>query len=429
MNDHHRAAPPGGEPPETLQIGSAEAGKPSYTLGWDWIDLHPELPDASVRVYRAIRMCILEKDPDRQIKLTDEEIGELTHRSRTSVWRAMKPLFALGLIEEVSTERRSVRVPGEAKPQVRTFRTLTVHDHPRGGYSSYEGPVNPFNVLKRVAAERAARERTRREARARETAAVPVADLQPQNDLRIVDNSGLVDRVADVQRQSDLHVVDNSSAVADLHKTGSTSATGPNQMWNAIEVTTYNQVVEVTGAPAPDPGPRTPSEHGTGDQLLDNAAGSGGYQGDHQTARVRVVHIGRDWLRPDSEVVDQLGLLLAIESDLTHAQAMTRAYKKLAEAVDPKLLDPQIADLRRSSLPPLTTAEARYRVERAAVEGLLLSAAEAAGVTIKIASETTSRSRAASPAGQGAGGDRRRAGGRGTGALGAQEPVADQRTG
>lgn len=136
--------------------GLARRGGPSWTWTWDFVDLSP-LPDQSVRVWRVIRMCLNDSkdaaDDDRLVTLTDEEIGVLadnngTPRSRWAVAKAMKPLFEMGLLEEAATERRSVRVPGHAKPQVRTIRHLRVHDEPPEGWAKYAGPVNPFEKLR-----------------------------------------------------------------------------------------------------------------------------------------------------------------------------------------------------------------------------------------------------------------------------------------
>src|SRR5881396_1324022 len=127
-------------------------GTPSHTTIFDWVDLSP-VSDGAARLHRILVSLTL-KDEDVDVYVTDEELGDLMGskdagdidpRSRWTIARYRKELEEIGALVQTSSERRSVTVPGESRPQVRTIRALRPINDPPAGYA---GRVNPFRVRK-----------------------------------------------------------------------------------------------------------------------------------------------------------------------------------------------------------------------------------------------------------------------------------------
>lgn len=172
----------------------------TYTTAWDWIDLS-DLPDHSVRILRILRMFVFEKDPSRRVRITQDEIAKLARRTESSVRRSMKPLYELGVLEQVEVVKRSVEVPGKNRPEIRTAVVYRLNDKPPAGYA---GPVNPFAELKRLRGEPVS---DRADVRAQSDQQVPDED-QPEQDV----SAGGTDRADLPQDGADLHEHD-----ADMH--------------------------------------------------------------------------------------------------------------------------------------------------------------------------------------------------------------------
>lgn len=155
MSDAAGDTPPDDEQPSTTTVVSGETeSSPSYTYVADWTWME-HVSDQAFRYYACVRSFIFDKQPTFEVQITDETAAKLLHRSVKSVARARKECVDKGLIEEVEIVQRSVAVPGQARREVRTYRTLRVHHQPRPGHV---GPVNCFDAKRRIEGEHKAKQ-------------------------------------------------------------------------------------------------------------------------------------------------------------------------------------------------------------------------------------------------------------------------------
>lgn len=124
-----------------------------YTKIRDWIALLPssELGDGAFRLYYVSRSVICENTksgaPTKAIiEITYEEYAAILGRSARTISRFAQELYAAGLWEEVERSHRSIKVPGKARPEVRTVLTIRVHDFPREPWT-FSGPSKTWDVL------------------------------------------------------------------------------------------------------------------------------------------------------------------------------------------------------------------------------------------------------------------------------------------
>lgn len=151
--------PPEGDQPGTNSLVSGDADdSPSYTYvaDWSWMT---HVSDQGFRYYACVRAFIFDKQATRQVSITDETVAELLHRSVKSVARARKECYDAGLIEELELVKRQIVVPGQARREVRTFRTLRVNHQPP---ADHVGPVNCFTEKRRIEGERQAKQHAAR---------------------------------------------------------------------------------------------------------------------------------------------------------------------------------------------------------------------------------------------------------------------------
>lgn len=155
----------------------------------DWIALaDPKiLPDPSVRLYWLLKSFIIDdkgQDGSRVVQIVQEDLARMLHRSVDSIQRALKPLYALGLVEDRERRKVSVQESGQKKPTVTTLLIMQINEaEPPPGYAGW---VRPFDARKDV---RAARDATK--------------------DARIAPGQS---DTASVRRQSDQEIVDNSAS-------------------------------------------------------------------------------------------------------------------------------------------------------------------------------------------------------------------------
>lgn len=129
----------------------------TWTNGmYDWIPLaDPKvLPDPSVRLYWVLKSFIIEskgQETDPVVQITQEDLAAMLHRSVDSVQRALKPLYAVGLIEDRERRKVSVREPGQAKPRVTTLLIMQVNEEPPADWAGW---LKPFTARKEVRATR-----------------------------------------------------------------------------------------------------------------------------------------------------------------------------------------------------------------------------------------------------------------------------------
>lgn len=145
-------APPSEQPVATRLVDNAAEPFP-YTKVRDWIALLPasELGDGAFRLYYLSRSVIWENVKGGAplkpvVEITYEEYATILGRSARTISRFAQDLFATGLWEEVERTHRSIKVPGKARPEVRTVLTVRVHDFPREPWT-YTGPVKTWDVL------------------------------------------------------------------------------------------------------------------------------------------------------------------------------------------------------------------------------------------------------------------------------------------
>lgn len=144
------------ELPVTTRLLDAEPEPFPYTKVRDWITLlsQVDLPDGAFRLYCVSRSVIWENSkggpPARPIiEISYEEYGLIMGRSAKTISRLAASLYAIGLWEEVERTSRSVRIPGKARPEVRTVLTIRVHDYPRDP-RNFEGPVKTWDKLSEI---------------------------------------------------------------------------------------------------------------------------------------------------------------------------------------------------------------------------------------------------------------------------------------
>lgn len=150
-------AEPSVELPVTTRLVDVEPEQWPYTKVRDWIALlsQAELPDGAFRLYCVSRSVIWENTkgggppPRPVIEITYEEYGLILGRSAKTISRLAAHLYTVGLWEEVERTSRSVRVPGKARPEVRTVVTIRVHDYPREPWS-FDGPVKTWDKLAQI---------------------------------------------------------------------------------------------------------------------------------------------------------------------------------------------------------------------------------------------------------------------------------------
>lgn len=160
------------------EIGLVGAARPSSWTNHmlDWIALADKkiLPDPSVRLYWLLKSFIIEDkgQEERVVQIVQEDLAEMMHRSVDSVQRALKPLYAVGLVEDRARRKVSTRVPGQDRPQVTTLLILQINEaEPPTGWTGW---VKPFEARKDIRARRAA---------AKEAAGgTDTANLRPQSD-------------------------------------------------------------------------------------------------------------------------------------------------------------------------------------------------------------------------------------------------------
>lgn len=107
-----------------------------------------DVPDNALRMWLLLRAFIYEKDPaSRSVRITDEELAKLMHRSVSAVRKIRKTAYECGLLAEGSCVQESYRAPN-GRHQLRTVRRITVlHIDPPEGYS---GPTNIYSELRRI---------------------------------------------------------------------------------------------------------------------------------------------------------------------------------------------------------------------------------------------------------------------------------------
>ena len=107
-----------------------------------------DVPDNALRMWLLLRAFIYEKDPaSRSVRITDEELAKLMHRSVSAVRKIRKTAYECGLLAEESCVQESYRAPN-GRHQLRTVRRITVlHIDPPEGYS---GPTNIYSELRRI---------------------------------------------------------------------------------------------------------------------------------------------------------------------------------------------------------------------------------------------------------------------------------------
>jgi len=145
------------ELPVTTRLVDAEPEQWPYTKVRDWIALlsQADLPDGAFRLYCVSRSVIWENTkgggppPRPVIEITYEEYGLILGRSAKTISRLAAHLYTVGLWEEVERTSRSIRVPGKARPEVRTVVTIRVHDYPREPWS-FDGPVKTWDKLAQI---------------------------------------------------------------------------------------------------------------------------------------------------------------------------------------------------------------------------------------------------------------------------------------
>jgi hypothetical protein len=145
----------------------------------------------------------------------------------------------------------------------------------------------------------------------------------------------------------------------------------------------HQEPEDQTGATlAPDPqrtDGTTTSSHRPGDNNGSPTAGTGGSEGDHQTARADL-SIG-----PNSPAVNDLAVLLAIAHPrgITQQQAVTRAFRILVDATRGDDFRRAIEDRLIHARPSITRAQAKDEVRDRIVLDALTAAAEVADAAIK----------------------------------------------
>jgi hypothetical protein len=152
----------------------------------DWIALaDPKvLPHFSVRLYWILKSFIIEdkgqEEPERVIRIVQEVLAKMMYCSVDTIQRGLKPLYALGLVEDLERRKVSVREPGQKKPTVTTILIMQVNEpEPPPGY---QGWVRPFEARKEITAEREAAKAAKAAAKAAEQAAAAAAetpDVEP----------------------------------------------------------------------------------------------------------------------------------------------------------------------------------------------------------------------------------------------------------
>lgn len=142
--------------PVTTRLVHGPAEPFPYTKIRDWIALLPtsELGDGAFRLYYISRSVICENTkggapPKTTIEITYEEYAMILGRSARTISRFAQELFAAGLWEEVERAHRSIRIPGKARPEVRTVLTVRVQDFPSDPWA-FAGPVKTWDVLSAV---------------------------------------------------------------------------------------------------------------------------------------------------------------------------------------------------------------------------------------------------------------------------------------
>lgn len=148
---------------------------------FDWIVLAPKavLPENSKTLYWLLKSFLIEgQEPVLQI--TQEDLADIREWSVDTVQRALKPLYALGLVTDRERRKVSTRVPGKPRPIVTTHLVMQINEiEPPAGYTGW---LSPFEARKAVRARRAA-------TAAEQDAVSDTADLRPQSDQHVVDNS------------------------------------------------------------------------------------------------------------------------------------------------------------------------------------------------------------------------------------------------
>jgi hypothetical protein len=147
--------PPPTEPTVATRLEGETEPFP-YTKVRDWIVLLPQadLSDGAFRLYYVSRSVIWENakggpPPRPVIEITYEEYAMILGRSARTISRLAEDLFRTGLWEEVERTHRSVKVPGQKRPEVRTVVTVKVHDYPAEPWS-WDGPVKTWDVLSQI---------------------------------------------------------------------------------------------------------------------------------------------------------------------------------------------------------------------------------------------------------------------------------------
>lgn len=145
------------ERPVTTRLIEPEPERWPYTKVRDWIALlsQDDLPDGAFRLYAVSRSVIWENTkgggppPRPVIEITYEEYGLILGRSAKTISRLAAHLYTVGLWEEVERTSRSIRIPGKARPEVRTVVTIRVHDYPRDP-RAFTGPVKTWDRLAQI---------------------------------------------------------------------------------------------------------------------------------------------------------------------------------------------------------------------------------------------------------------------------------------
>src|SRR5690606_40639804 len=85
-----------------------------------------DVPDAVLRLWLTLRAFIYDKDPtSRSVRITDEELAKLMHRSVSAVRRTRLRAVQCGLIAEQGRSTESYR-GADGRHLVRTVRRIEV---------------------------------------------------------------------------------------------------------------------------------------------------------------------------------------------------------------------------------------------------------------------------------------------------------------
>jgi len=112
----------------------------------DWIALCPEINDAAYRLYAVVRAHIWEKDEQRQVTVTQEEIGQMCRKSTDRVRKIIKPLLAVGLLKVAGKREWYEYNPATKRNERRAMNTYAVTDFPG---PDYEGPKSLADFRRR----------------------------------------------------------------------------------------------------------------------------------------------------------------------------------------------------------------------------------------------------------------------------------------